>query len=114
MDCSDSDGLLPAQIEIILTFFIGFYETGCYVESSSAIARRYLSSPTRFWFDVSTSIPLSYMDLYFAKVRRRRKALRSLLRWSGGARDVSRLGADTFCGRLTKGRMPFLQHGSSA
>jgi hypothetical protein len=58
----------PAQAEIVLTFFIGFYETGCYIDSLPAIARRYVSSPTRFWFDASTSIPLSYLDLYYAKV----------------------------------------------
>ncbi len=63
-----SDGALPAQLEIILTFFIGFYETSSYIDSLPVIAKRYLSSPTLFWFDVSTSIPLSYIDLYFAKV----------------------------------------------
>ena len=56
------------QIEIILNFFIGFYESGCYEDSLGSIARRYMSTITLFWFDISTSIPLSYVDLYYSKV----------------------------------------------
>jgi hypothetical protein len=70
-----SHGPPPAQIEIILNFFIGFHESGCYYDSLPAIARRYLTAIGKFTFDVLTSIPLSYIDIYFSKVRRRRSFL---------------------------------------
>jgi hypothetical protein len=56
------------QLEIILNFFIGYYDAGCYEDSLFAIAKRNLSDPSLFWFDAMTSIPLSYIDLYFSKV----------------------------------------------
>ncbi len=56
------------QLEIILNFFIGYHDAGCYEDSLFAIAKRNLSDPSRFWFDAMTSIPLSYIDLYFSKV----------------------------------------------
>ncbi len=68
--CSDSssEAVLPAQVEIILTFFIGFHQNGLYIDSISAISRRYFFSLSLFWFDVATSIPLSYVDIYYSKV----------------------------------------------
>jgi hypothetical protein len=47
---------------------MGYYDNGCYFHSLPDIARHYLSAPSRFWFDLGTSVPLSYMDLYYAKV----------------------------------------------
>ena len=32
------------------------------------IAKRYVSNLSLFWFDAFTSIPLSYVDLYYSKV----------------------------------------------
>ncbi len=60
--------LFPPQAEIILTFFIGFHRNGLYIDSVSVISRRYVSSLSLFWFDVATSIPLSYVDIYYSKV----------------------------------------------
>ncbi len=56
------------QFEIAANFFIGYYDNGCYVHSLSEVAKHYTSSPSRFWFDVGTSVPLSYADLYYTKV----------------------------------------------
>ncbi len=38
------------------------------MHSLSEVARHYTASPSRFWFDVGTSVPLSYTDLYYAEV----------------------------------------------
>jgi hypothetical protein len=67
-----------SQIEIILNFFIGFHESGFYHDSLPDIARRYFFAVGKFTFDVLTSIPLSYIDLYFSKVPRRRSFLVSV------------------------------------
>ena len=34
-----------------------------------------MSSLSLFWFDVATSVPLSYIDLYYAQVRQRARVL---------------------------------------
>ena len=57
------------QLEIMLNFFIGFHDAGCYEDGLAAIAKRNLSNYSLFWFDACTSIPLSYLDLYYSKVR---------------------------------------------
>ena len=54
--------VLLTQFEIAVNFFVGFYSDGIYVDSLPAIARLYTSSPFRFWFDLSTSIPFGWID----------------------------------------------------
>ena len=64
---------MPAQLEIGIKFFVGHHSNGCYVHSLREIALRYTGSLSRFWFDLATSVPLSYMDLYYLQVRARSK-----------------------------------------
>jgi len=49
--------------EILLQFFVGFLrEDQVYIDSPALVARAYLESPLRFWFDAATSIPFSILD----------------------------------------------------
>jgi hypothetical protein len=65
-----------AQLEIAIKFFMGYHYNGCYVHGLRDIARRYTGSLSRFWFDMATSVPLSYMDLYYLQVPPPRPPLR--------------------------------------
>jgi hypothetical protein len=57
------------QIEIVLQFCTGTIDvTDTYCDNFSVISTNYLASPRGFWFDVITSIPWSYNDLYAYKV----------------------------------------------
>ena len=56
------------QVEVIFNFFIGFHDSGCYEDNLGVIARRYIMTPSLFFFDILTSIPLSYVDFYYSKV----------------------------------------------
>ena len=51
-----------AQFEIAINFLTGFYANEHYCDDVRLIARHYMSSPFRFWFDILTSIPLSWID----------------------------------------------------
>ena len=61
---------MRAQYECGINFFLGFHVQGVYVDDLSAIAHRYATSPTRFWFDLSTSIPFGWIDYAVYLVRR--------------------------------------------
>ena len=57
------------QVDIILQFFTGVHhEDLSYCDEWKSIALRNLRSVTGFWFDVVTSIPFSYLDIYFHQV----------------------------------------------
>ncbi len=58
------------QFEILLQFFIGFYdESEVYIDSFRKNAFRYLTAISGFWFDCATSLPWSYNDMQAYRVR---------------------------------------------
>ncbi len=57
------------QIEVFCQFFIAYYDSsGTYVDSIALVAKRYTMSITAFWFDITTSLPWSYLDVYAYQV----------------------------------------------
>ena len=57
------------QVDVILQFFIGIHnEDMQYCDDIHRVLLLKLKSPSGFWFDCITSIPFSYMDLYFHQV----------------------------------------------
>jgi hypothetical protein len=58
------------QFEVVCQFFIAYYdENGTYVDNMSTVARQYVGQINAFWFDLGTSLPWSYLDLYADAVR---------------------------------------------
>lgn len=54
---------------MISQFFIAYYDdNGSYVDDITEVAKRYGLSITSFWFDLATSLPWSYLDLYVYQV----------------------------------------------
>ena len=52
-----------AQFEVFSQFFIAYYDNrGIYVDELISVVTNYTGSVTRFWFDIGTSIPWSYLD----------------------------------------------------
>ena len=59
----------PWQLEVVYQFFVGaFDETGTYVDDINTIAKKYVFAYNGFWFDVITSGPWSFLDLYSYQV----------------------------------------------
>ncbi len=57
------------QMEIGLNFLVGYWNgEGEYVDSPSAVAKHYVGSIFRFWFDITTSVPFSFIDYNVAMV----------------------------------------------
>jgi hypothetical protein len=57
------------QMEVFSQFFIAYYDNnGAYVDDMREVAKRYTMSFSSFWFDLSTSLPWSYLDLYAYQV----------------------------------------------
>ena len=50
------------QFEICVNFLTGYFENERYCDDLRLIARHYIASPFRFWFDVVTSVPLAWID----------------------------------------------------
>ena len=58
-----------AQFETIFQFFVGFYDDqGSYVDEIQLVFLRQVREPTRFLFDITTSIPWSYLDYFSYQV----------------------------------------------
>jgi hypothetical protein len=56
-------------VEIVLQFFTGSMDLSeTYCDDFKVIAAKYVSSLGGFWFDVVTSIPWSFNDLYAYQV----------------------------------------------
>ena len=54
------------QVEAFIQFFLGYYAHDMTYQDDLVVSvKRNLSSLSGFWFDCVTSIPWSYMDLYF-------------------------------------------------
>ena len=59
------------QIEIVFPFLTGTLDAShTYCDDFQAIAKKYLTSLSGFWFDFLTSLPWSFNDLYSYQVRR--------------------------------------------
>ncbi len=57
------------QVEIGLNFLVGFWnDDGEYIDSPAAVAQHYAGSIFRFWFDITTSVPFSFIDYQVAMV----------------------------------------------
>lgn len=54
-------------LQIFYTFFLGHFKKGIYVDDRGLVAEEYLRGA--FWFDVVTSIPVSYLDFYILKTQ---------------------------------------------
>jgi hypothetical protein len=60
---------MSIKVEIALQFFTGSVDMSeTYCDNFKVISAQYLASPSGFWFDIITSLPWSFNDLFTYKV----------------------------------------------